>query len=194
MEWGDLYREGQLGQLMELLSTLPRERWAERNNYGSTFLHYVCCGPNMSAVVALVQSGLVDVNARSIRGSTPAHYAASHMQHRALEVLCATGADLRARDTDGYAPIDNAICANSKGETVRVLVANGVRLSTVREDRRSYITPELEAFERGVLRCRSVTVALLRVKKAANLWRWDKFLLKEVAIAVWATRYEEEWQ
>ena len=75
-----------------------------------------------------------------------------------------------------------------------MLVANGVRLSTVRKGDRDLTTPELEAFERGVLRCRAAVVALLRVKRAgARLVRWDKYLLKQMAIDLWMTRCVKEW-
>ena len=80
------------------------------------------------------------------------------------------------------------------GKSVRVLMANGVRLSTVNEYRRDLITPELEAFERGVLRCRAAVVAVLRVKRAGQLWMWDKFLLAELALCIWSTRYDKGWQ
>lgn len=196
IDW-DAFREaGMCGQLMELLVKLPWERWAERNEYGLTLLHYACVGPNVAAVKALLQSGLVDVSARTGWGRSPAHVAASDGQPRVLEVLCAAGANLRAQNHVGLSPIDHALWnAHTDGSgTVRVLVANGVRLSTVRKDRREYITPELEAFERGVLRCRAVVVAMLRVKKAANLYHVDKFLMRELAYAMWATRTCDRWQ
>ena len=112
----------------------------------------------MAAAVALLQSGLVNMNARDWWGSKPAHWAASYTQPRVLEVLSAAGADLQAHNEDDDAPIDCALWTAHKKDdkVVRVLVANGARLSTVREHRRSYITPDLEAFERGVLRCRAV--------------------------------------
>lgn len=110
-------------------------------------------------------------------------------------LLCAVGADLRARDQNDYAPIDAAVAISGERriETLRVLLSNGVRLSTVDETYRHHITPEVEKLERSALRCRSATVALLRVKRVGNLWRWDKFLLREVAIAIWTTRYSQEW-
>jgi hypothetical protein len=64
----------------------------------------------------------------------------------------------------------------------------------VHEDYRENITPELEAFERGVLRCRAAVVAMLRVKRAGKLWMWDKFLLLEMALCIWSTRYDKGWQ
>lgn len=181
------------GKLTEALFTMPRQCWSWQDMHRNTLLHYACGGPNVAAMVALLTSGLVDVNARNGWGIAPAHYAASFTQPRAVEVLCAAGANMLARDDGGRAPIDYALryAQKESGEIVRVLMANGVRLSTVNE---VYITPELEAFERGVLRCRAVVVAMLRVKKAANLYHVDKFLMRELAYAMWATRTCDRWQ
>ena len=196
IDWPAWWKAGDGGRLQDLLVKLPRERWAERDEYGYTLLHRACCGPNVGAAVALLQSGLVDVSARNKGGWTTTHMAAAWKQPRVLEVLCAAGADLRASNKDGCSPIDRALLYAHKdgNEAVRVLVANGVRLNTVREDYRRYITPELEAFECGVLRCREAVVAMLRVKKTAQLYHVDKFLMRELAFAMWATRTNDQWQ
>ena len=196
IDWDAFYKASNDERLLELLVKLPRERWAERDKYSRTLLHFACRGPHVAAVVALLQSGLVDVNAHDLWGWTPAHWAALNAQPRVLEVLCAAGANLRACNENGHAPIDRALwnAAKDGGETVRVLVANGVRLSTVHEYYRHHITPELKAFERGVLCCRAAVVAMLRVKQAGKLWMWDKFLLVELALGAWATRYDKGWQ
>ena len=200
---------------MGFLAKLPRHRWAERDDRGQTFLHYACRGPNLGAVVSLIRSEVIDVNAQEHRGYTPAHYAAGDARSRALEMLCFAGADLVARDRQQeYTPIDlaliascqvgdDAVCAllangvrlsSACEDAVCALLANGVRLSSACERTVSYITTWLEEFEHGVLRCRSAAVALMRVKRAGKLVRWDKFLLREVAIAVWTTRRSQEWQ
>ena len=194
IDWNAFYKARNDGQLMDLLAKLPRERFGERDDNGATLLHYACCGPNVAAVVALLQSGLAGVNSRNAGKNTPAHLAASWKQPRVLEVLCAAGADLKARSDAGNAPIDLAVWDAHKDGSVRVLVANGVRLSTVHEYCRKYITPELEAFERGVLRCRAAVVAMLRVRKTAQLYHVDKFLMRELAFAMWATRTTDQWQ
>lgn len=198
IDWEAFRNAGDQGQLMELLEKLPRERWAERDEDedNETILHSACRGPNAKAVVALLQAK-VDVHSRDgMWGCTPAHYAAMNAQPRVLEMLCAAGANLRAQTSARNAPLDFALeDAEEEGDfTARALMANGVRLSTVRPAYRYCITAELEAFERSVLRCRTAVMAMLRVKKAGKLWRWDKFLLREMAYAVWASRYEEEWQ
>lgn len=183
---------------MTLLDKLPRERWTERNPDNWTMLHYACRGDNTAAAVALLAHGM-DIGAQTKLGWLVTHHAAFSAQARTLELLCAAGANLTLRDRDaGVTPLEVALFRLPlSGDCARVLLANGVRLSTVREEERSFIIPELEAFERGVLRCRAGVVALLRVKRASkvsgHLAHWDKFLLGFIAIHVWATRYASEW-
>lgn len=180
---------------MELLCQIPREHWGAVTYYGMSLLHLACRGPNLAAVVALLQCELVDMDKRADGGWTSVHAAAGWSEPRVLEVLCAAGAKLHIQDSDNETPIEWALWDHDgTGETLRVLVANGVRLRTVHEDHRHLITPKLKAFERGVLRCRAAVVAMLRAKKAANLYHVDKFLMRELAYAMWATRTDEQWQ
>ncbi len=194
-DWTYLYEAGRDGQLMNLLAKLPRERWAAGDEYGDTLIYHACRGLNVAALVMLIHSGTANVNAGSKLATTPAHIAA-RCQPRMLEVLCAAGANLRACNVFDYAPIDFALAGVSENaqSTTRVLLANGVRLSTAHGESCRYITPELQTFERGVLRCRAAVVAMLRVKKVAKLHHVDKFLMRELAYAMWATRTYDQWQ
>lgn len=178
------------GKLMNYLIRLPRSDWTETSPRGNTLLHFACDGSNKEALLTLILSGLIDINARNMQNMTAAFYAAQSDQPQALELLCAAGADLTLHDINARTCIDWAI---TRDQCMRVLLANGVRLYRVHEDYHAWISPEIEKFECGVLRCRSAVVAMLRVKKAGRLMRWDKFLLKEMAICVWVTRYEKEW-
>lgn len=182
--------------LAEYLLQLPRQLWSERDFMDRNFFGYARCGSNEEAIVALIASKAIDLNAYAQGKNAPLHLAAACNLPRAIELLCAAGANVHVRDGGGRTPLDRALAETSwYGDTnVRVLLANGVRLSTVAVVSRCGITPELVAFERGVLRCRSAAVALMRVRRAGKLVRWDKFLLREMAIAVWATRYSKEWQ
>jgi hypothetical protein len=61
----------------------------------------------------------------------------------------------------------------------------------------NYVNPLIQTllkFQRGVLRCRSATIAMIRVKRAANLTHVDKNLLIYMALQIWVTRKEDEWQ
>lgn len=196
-DWSRFYRTCMNGDPMKLLVNIPREDWDDKSDGGNTLLHLACMNANVATAVVLLKSGLVDVNVRNACGITPINWAFTWKRYNILEVLCAAGADLRTRDFRRDALIDHVIMdadMDDDGKTARFLVANGVRLSTVREDHRHFITPELMAFESGVLRCRLAVVAMLRVKQTGKLWRWDKFLLKEIAFAVWSTRYDTKWQ
>lgn len=192
LDWKTFGQAGADCRYMELLAKIPVGRWAERDDEDNTLLHYACCGLNDAAIVALVQSKLVDVNARNVHGITPAHVAAAYKQHRTLEMLCAMGANMKASGDHRPAVIDAALNAYGNNDTtLQILIANGIRLSTAYEYFRFQpIMHDLHMFERGVLRCRTAIVAMIHVKKAGSLWRWDKFLLREIAFAIWSTRYD----
>lgn len=162
LDWdGAVARASEDGCLMALLGSLPRAQWSERGPGGTTLLHSVCYGNNVTAAMALLGHGLC-VDARDNNTDwCPSHTAAVTGQAHVLEVLCAAGADLRARDKAAHAPLEYAIPRTM----VPVLLANGVRLNTVHVHFRRLITPEMAAFERGVLRCRSAVVTLLGLKR-----------------------------
>lgn len=199
LTWTDFCIAGAGGRLAKLIAELPRERWSEKDAYGRTILHAACKGPDTAAVAMLLRSKAINVDAQADDHWTPLHYAAWYGRDRHVEMLIASGADTHAKSTPGYTAIEYAIPSNERSEDVKAaietLLANGVRLRTLHRDycmRR--LLPEWFDLERGVLRCRSAVVALLRVKSIGRLWRWDKFLLRELAICVWATRRGEEWQ
>ena len=196
IDWdGAVLEESRAGRLLALLNTLPRARWAERDpEDNETFLHYAARGENVGAVVALLQSGLVDVNARNTGGNNAAHVAATERRSRVLEVLCAAGVDLRAHTQNGSSALDRAVRLG-KVDCARVLVANGMRLSTVRDTCRRHITPKLEAFERGVLRCRAAGVVLLGLKRRRGdvMLALDRWVVRELCFALWSTRTNVQW-
>lgn len=197
--WDDVYEAARAGRLFpHLVANVPRSLWGERNLSGKTLLHSACREGDVVAVAALLKHGL-DVNAVGSASWTPAHVAAANGHSRALELLCAAGADLRAQTSRGSTPLD--FCLLSASSAIRgshgcicVLVANGVRLQTARDQ--FLITPEVAAFERGVLRCRDMVVVLLGIKRrrTRNLLHVDKFLFREIAHGFWATRTDPAWQ
>ena len=117
-------------------------------------------------------------------------------QPRALELLCASGATLLITENTGHTPLEFSLRHGTSIECDRVLVANGVRLGTVREEYRRHITPELEAFERGVLSCREAVVVLLGLKRRRGdvMRDVDRWVVREIAFACWATRTDRAWQ
>lgn len=194
MEWQAVILPACLkGRLHELLLTLPRERWDTVCWDKSTMLHYACCGNNTAAAVVLIAHGL-DINAANDAGWRPLHTAVCYRVPRMVEVLCAAGADTRVLNEDGFSPLDIALDTNLG--SVLALLANGVRLSAAHPLRRRAVCPEHEAFERGVLRCRSVVVVLLGLKRRRGdvMLRVDRWVVRELCFAIWATRTNANWK
>lgn len=178
---------------MALLETLPSARWTERNPYDRTLLHFACMGDNVAAMVALLAHGL-DVEAPDNDGFTPAEWAVTFNQPRVLAVLCATGANLRTTASSESTLLEFALHPE-RHECACVLLANGVRLSTAREEQFHFITSELRAFEHGVLRCRAVAATLLGIKRRRGpmMFELDRFVILEIAVCMWATRADNSW-
>ena len=179
------------GELFALLEKLPKEQWFERDPYdGETLLHAAARGPNVKAVVALLQNGLDPNDFINATYPTAAHVAVDYGNIAVLKVLCASGAQVRQ-------VLDCAICAENQWRhngCLYVLLANGVRLGFASWKVRGNITPQMRAFESGVLKCRSAVVTLLLVKQKKRGWSHvDKFLMREIAFDVWCTRDDEKW-
>lgn len=169
------------------LCDLSREQWSDPR-----LLHMACEDGDTRAVRMLLDSKMVDANTRREDGLTPAHTAALHGQERVLALLCAAGADLRLREPFERAnSLDCALAVGYPGTSCAYfLIANGLRTATVLPISKMFLFEELMVYEQRVLSCRLSVVALLMVKRAGSLWKWDKFLVREIACELWATRYE----
>lgn len=187
LDQGAMHDAAQRGLFVTFLHALPRERWAEEEEDGNTLLHYACRGNNSSAVVELLKQGL-KVNARSM--DERAHLASGNAQPRVLQLLFAAGADMRALDHGRFTPLDWAVDLPHWIDCVRVLLSNGVRLASVHKNRQQHIQPWMVALEAGVLHCRAAVVTLLGIKRR----EWDRFLVRELAFSLNATRADKGWQ
>lgn len=191
IDWAAFREAVNTPRFIEMLMKLPEECWSKQNVSGYTLLHYACRGNHVQAVKVL--SKYADVNTPTDHGLAPMHYAAMFCRTQIAELLYIHGADLQIRDKTSYSPLEIALlyrdCENGDG-IVHMFLANGVRLSTVQETFQSLITIEMTDFENSVLRCRKAVIAMIRVRKAAQLWHVDRFLLREIGFAIWATRYD----
>ena len=156
-------------------------------------LHGACMKGNVIETRALLARG-ADPNIYATDGMTAVHFACLYHHPDVLKLLCAAGAKLRERASVGYWPLNLALddCRHDPDsmECAKILLSNGVRLSTVKYGK---VPPAvLISFEIGILKIRSAVVALLKVKDRGGLHRWDRFLLKEIALQIWAARAEWE--
>lgn len=190
IDWDFIVESCRDGRLLDVLAKIPQERWGDVDVSGSTLLHYASFGQNLKAAKVLIKSKMIDINARKSGGFTPVISASFHLSLDLLQILFISGANVTASDNIRLTPLHHCL----RGGTIaddqscsRFLLANGVR-----SNNSPWMNPKLHAFEQGVLACRTATIAMLRVKRLAKLWNWDRFLLKELAFAIWATRYDDE--
>lgn len=202
LEWRDLIAPAsRAGMLHTVLGgpRLPRERWQERDQDGHTLLHYAGWGSNVAAAKTLVLHG-ISPESRNHRGWRPIHDAVYHGQADVVEVLCAVGADLHAGVLSANNALDLALRCSSRVPgarlCARVLVANGLRLDTVRTADADATVPGIVALDRGVLHCRAVAVVLLGLKRRRShaMRALDRWVVREVTIECWTTRMHPSWQ
>lgn len=177
-----------------LEANVPIERWGDAHAGGFTYLHYAAAYGDEAAMVGLLRAGL-SVNVTSEAKLTPAHLAVRAGNVRALRLLLVAGCNVRALSASGASPVEVAVCAR---QCVTTLLENGVRMrSLVRDKRlRGRVLRMWYVHEYGVLQCRSVVLALLGSKRfrKTSLCAWDRFLVRELALAVWLSRGQVEWR
>lgn len=177
--------------IVAFLKGSKRECWTEFGSRGWTVLHDACLldEPSDLAAVRYLLANGADPNIPDAEGRYPVHIAACADNSKALQLLCARGALLKAARPNGRTPIDYG----RNPECTRVLIANGVRLDTMkRKSKRRAITEEMRTFEATVLTLRAQCVIIMGVKRFRGVdWKHvDRFLFREIAFAVWATRNE----
>ena len=183
-------------KLAEFLNQLPFEKWNEVNEAnGKTFLHYAAKRHfNAMKMLLLRKPDIV----LSSTGRTPLHEACSLADNNAvIELICAYRTSLISfHSMNLYLPIDQIVASYGyrKRDSAYTLIANGARLKSVKYP--EWIHQELRDFEEGVLQCRDGIVVLLGLKKRKQvLGKLDRFLIRqELAVAIWTTRREQEWQ
>lgn len=192
--WGpQLLRISGDGHLMKYLSTLPRSRWMERDpEDGETLLHYATRGNNIDAVVALIKEG-IDIDALNYSNSRCAlHIAAWYDRNRICEILCACGANTQLTDRFIRTPFSDALYSSSSSrECAKVFIANGMRLKTEFHDPTLY---HLYPFEQGVLKCRRAVISIIRIFQMGKIRIGCKYMVRELGVALWTTRKNENWQ
>lgn len=92
----------------------------------------------------------------------------------------------------GASLLERAMLFPDRLECVRILIANGARLE---KDR--FHPAAIRAYEERVKTCRRAVTHLwtLKPRLAGEKWRYlDRYMFREIALAVWATRTDEVWK
>lgn len=202
INWETVDSASRKGKLADLLKTsdYPPSLWEEQDPDGWALIHFASAFKNNDALIMLINNGC-DLEKRTNQGNPPIHFASNQIS--TLKIFCAAGANMYVTVETRYSLIYSLIYIppfSNNLNAAKVLVANGMRLNYLR--RRHTIPLPLVLFEQGFLRCKSVIVTLLGLKKRRHhlLIKLDRFLIQqELAVAIWATRHtdgneEKAWQ
>ncbi|XP_042911828.1 uncharacterized protein [Parasteatoda tepidariorum] len=151
-----LLHEAAKKSLVKILETLIESKINLINvvdKDGCTPLHYAA---DEKVTKLLIKRG-ADIEAKSMHGETPLHYAVNHDKYEVVEILIKNGADMNARSSRGYTPLHAAVM-NEKYEVVELLIKEGADV----EAKNSYdVTP---LFVAG-----SEKIAKLLIAKSADI-------------------------
>jgi len=88
------------------------ENFVEDDLFGENLAfpaHVAASKGNVTSLKHLIEQGIIDINERDEKGSTPAHKAAGNNQAEVLQYLIHTGADMEIRNLALERPLDVAI-------------------------------------------------------------------------------------
>lgn len=188
IDWVTVEQASLRGELHLVLQCIPPELWGEmdpRTTCAKLSLYACSYHGNTKAAIMLVNRGLT-LPWRHISGAFMMRLILSQNRTLNQRVL---KYNLKMIDLDDrYHRKSPAY--NRYVENVCVAIANGARLRGLHPKVRR-CGARWKGFQKGIMDCRSVVVAILKVKDAGKLLHWDRFLLKELALQVWITR--EDW-
>jgi len=219
------------GRLMEWLRQTPQSSWLSPldndEEMGWSLLHYAAMGDNADAIKALVAAGAELEKLSLDDEQTPLLVALEFKSLESIKALIEAGANMDFGDfkgdlmdhvvrTVGFHEDFSGLCHDvvdmAQVEAVACLLfRHGLRVKPVAYGLSDHLTqpPKVmvqwqDKWLRAVAHCRSITIALLCVKRAAakkrvakKRWQtqqsslvcWDKFLLAYMARHVWALRF-----
>lgn len=191
-EWA-IFDKALSGHLDDALNCIPQESWDLIQCRGRSLLE-LCYTmkkqPNTRALLMLLKSD-AGVMSRRERWSHIKNVLHQGMRDTA-RILCASGPFFPWGKQD-HSHFYSGTHRNAL-EAAKVVLANGVRLpklafhfGRIQED-----DPELVAFDAGVVNLQRICTTFLGIKRfrGRSLVHVDRFLFREMALAIWVTRYE----
>ena len=209
INWVEVKRLCTRGDLSVYIKHLPRLFWdmsyQDASFFNFSLVHYAS-GPrkNCDALILLMEhnSRTDQLKDSFTNGFSPLHEAIVHCNISAIQIIYTFSTNWMFLISRGMTVIDFAISVTDNefddqdlDTLVCTLISCGSRLKSVTHNGH-FVSQKMKDFERGVLHCRDVIVILLGLKKRKQvLGKLDRFLVQlELAVAIWTTRQEQEWQ
>ena len=89
--------------------------------------------PHLEKIEVMLESGLVDVNAKDNRGWSPLHWASANNAIEVAKLLIERGADVDAKNVDGWTPLHWASARNYI-ELAELLIKAGADVNSENND------------------------------------------------------------
>ena len=178
-----------------ILSVEPKEWKMTHPGDHRSLIHYVCQHDQLVEIAKLMLREFPDlVNLRDGQGWTCLHFAALHHQHEMICLFISKGANLNAKIfSDKKTPFE--LVQNIKSR--KAFIANGARFDPKKHRRLLQEYYELEWYETHVKTRRGTAIAIMALKRRNSTtskidWsRFDRFLVRVIALAIWASRYDD---
>lgn len=192
LSWRQVYNKYTDGLFLEYIQSLSQSELHRRDENGESLIHVAVL--TSFRILKFCLKNNFDPNLKTTGKETPLTIAILHTSSpEKVDILIAAGANIRD-NTNKYdaSPFSLAVM-KSAAPVLKTFIANGARLSNVRYI--EFLDKKFGIFERGVIKCRTVVVALLALKRRGLFPAHDRFVIREIGIAIWATRQEEKiWQ
>ena len=225
IDWHLVNQESMQGKLLPLLNRIPLDQWHNQSPTGSKLIHFACFYNNYEAALVLIKNGVSAIEP-STNGVIGFEIVIKRCHLELFIALCIfytkqnimTMKFIPPQSRSSISALEYFVARrdhiHQDAECAQFLIANGVRLDTIREIVTTGIYPLLPyvrdniplgliLFEQGVLRCRDAIVVLLVLKKRSRnainhltrLKKLDRFLVQQVlAVEIWTTRADKKWR
>lgn len=178
-----------------ILSVEPKEWQMTHPGDHRSLIHYVCQHDQLVEIAKLMLREFPDlVKLRDKQGWTCLHFAALRHQHEMICLFISKGANLNAETfSDKKTPFEIATGSKSR----KAFIANDARFNSKKHSKLLNDFYELKWYVTHVETRREVAIAIMALKRRNSTtskidWsRFDRFLVRVIALAIWASRYDD---
>jgi hypothetical protein len=194
--YSDVLKAMEERRIIEFFSAIPREalRYARDNTTNRNLARFALDFNDNILLKFLYDNDAIDYTSRFEDGSTLLHLAARDLNLYAIKLLFVLGADVSITTNYGASSFAVSLCHAVLNFSVpKFFVANGQRLQNHNFKKYGGANAKLHLipYEKHVLNVRKYVVTLLALKRRriTTMVHLDRFLMKELAWAIWSTRY-----
>jgi ankyrin repeat protein len=184
------------GDLQQLRVALTVDNVNDVDDRGKTVLHWAAAAyERFDCVKHCIEMG-ANVNARTLTGHTPLHFASFYSVMEGVRILLDVGAIVDTTTNDGYTPLYYAIRYEYVGFT-KLVLDRGAKVSNVTLDNFVPAIPDwITTFIESRSNCRIASITIIGIHKYRRTnvtGNNDINVLRLVSKHIWSTRMDDVW-